>query len=346
MSTKTLERRVSLFQRPTTVRDILKGKNIIEINDFEDLVPAAEERGENEGILLKYIPIIPEGYYSAQNFSKRGPFVNLNTFDGNGRLLRENEQGSLKARREANDKYSREDGPFIGWAWKDPEKYWHMVRPTTVIEGHRLLIHGIESGQITEKTKIREYHAKDSPANTVKVELPSRSENKTYEVTLEHVPDFQGEDRFVEWTRLRTRHECDIKINDFTLRFNARTVTYCPHDVAAYVAHSRNIAETKRRIISQPFPLFTEPELRLYFTLTHHTMIQERILDNGVIRERKRPLTFPEIDTFLMDSWLLHGNDKTFYVESPTKAFQRGSTTRGKRMRDYDWNPQSAGMKF
>ena len=149
--------------------------------------------------------------------------------------------------------------------------------------------------------------------------------------------------KFIEWTRFKTNHACGFKQGDFGFRFN-KYITYCPHDVAAHVAYSRKVAEKSGLIVPQPFPMFTEPTLRLYLSLLHDTMKIDKIDKNHT---KIRPLTFAEINPILMDAWLNYGNKATFFVRSMTKTYKTGPPIgERKRMKDYNWENSSPGMSF
>ncbi|MCH7568373.1 MAG: hypothetical protein IIA87_03035 [Nanoarchaeota archaeon] len=339
--------RKQIFRRPKTLKEIQKGRRLLEVTSFSDIVPTHEKRKSTEAIVLHSFKIIPPGFYSAQNFSKRGALVELDTFNGDEARLIEEKLSPRRAREEAekSGKYSPEDGPFVGWTWIDPEGRNHIVHPTTVIEGHRIHMYALKSRSIRDQIELRVYSASDSNLRTIKALVPSRSGEKKHEVVIEHVTDLDDPERFVEWTRLETRHECPHKRNDFSFRFK-KTVTYCPHDTAAYAAHSRRVGEEKRRVIFQPFPLFTEPYLRLFFGLAYHTVIVDTEIKGGKPTSRTRPPTFPEIDAVLMDAWLTKGDAPTLFVPTQTKTYSSGPSRKGKKMRDYIWSPDTPGMQF
>lgn len=343
---RILRTKEEIFRRPQRVRDVAEGRKPIPVSNFYDIVPAAEERKADEYLLIDNVSLIPPEYLDAKNFSKRGPVVVLDTFNGNASRLKSERKSELRARIEAEEKYDRKKGPFIGWGWVDPEQVRHIVRPTIVVEGHRIHQYAREEKDISEKIKV--YHADHAPSNTITVKVPSRSDTRPQIVTLEHIPRLRGDDKFVEWTRVSSRHDCDFKRNDFTFRNGGRTITYCPHDVAAYVAYSRKVAEATAEIIPQVFPMFTEPLLRLFMTATRHALIVDHYKEGRKDRTRTRPLSLPEVDPILMDAWLLHGNKQTFFVRDPTKTYETGRPVgERKRMRDYNWWDQKApGLKF
>lgn len=337
-----------IFARPDTVTEVRKSKKITQVTSFYDVVDALATRRSDEILELRGFDIMPPSYYSSQNYRKRGPVVMLDTFDGNVNILKKREWSELKARinAEESQKYTRENGPYIGWGWIDPEKVMHVVRPTTSIQGHQLYQYAQRMANIREKIKV--YNTRDSPSNSVAVEVPSRSPQNPHDVLLEHVPRAEGTEKWVEWTRFSSRHDCDFKRHDFTFRHGGRIVTYCPHDAAAHIAHSRKVAEATGRIIPQLFPMFTEPLYRAFIGAAHNTVKIDEFREQGKKRHRTRVLSLPEIDSILMDAWLLHGNKQTFFVRSMSTPYRTGPPIgKRKRMRDFAWfDKQAPGLAF
>jgi len=338
-----IEDKKSVFQRPTAKKDIIKDRKVITVDRFEDIVPALEHRKSYEAIIISpevnIIPVNERGvpkFYSAQNFSKRGPLVRLKTFSQKEMI--EREWAPVVAREEACKRYqNRKNNRYVGWLWWDQDNYAHIVHPSTVLEGHRLDNFALKSRNIENKVRFpKSYHAHDSDMFSVRALVPSRSERK-HTVIMENLTRLKNPKRFSEWTRFQTRHECPLKREDFSFKYKRR-VTYCPHDVCAHAAYSRRVAERSRIVPVQPFPLFSEPTLRLYLSLINDTMKVETHRKNGKVRTRTKPLSFTEMDPILMSAWLTYGNQDTFYAKGPSKGY--------KRMRDYDWSPSSPGMPF
>ena len=126
-----------IFERPKTVEAILKGREPIRITHPEDLIPTAENRG-NRPLLLYGFDIIPSEFYDAVNFGKRGPLVELETFDGDAKSLRDEEWSDLTARIHAAEERQNKKESYVGWTWIDPEGRNHVLRPTTNVIGHML----------------------------------------------------------------------------------------------------------------------------------------------------------------------------------------------------------------
>jgi hypothetical protein len=346
---EVVDNRKGFFERPSTVRDILEGKKVIDIYHFKDILPAAEERKSGEALLIHpEAELIPDEYYDSVNFSKRGPLVTLNTFSGIKSRLMKEEWTPLKARIEAEKRYENSKRRFVGFMWRDPEGVAHVVQPWTVLEGHKIHHYSQNSRNIADRIEgiediklVKTYSSKDSRLTYPRIRVPSKSGAKKHEVILEGMPHFSDPKRFVDWTRFRTRHDCDYKREDFTLRYGEKPViNYCPHDVAAHVFYSKIVAEKSRKIVLQPFPLIREAMVRLYNTLINHAMHIEEIGKGKRIDvlTRKKPIPKRAMNSIFMEAWKTHGNKYTFYVPSPTKGH--------KRLRDFNWSSNAPGMEF
>jgi hypothetical protein len=328
-----------ILQKPKTKKAILRDRELVHVKSFEEILPSLEKREENQVVLIyPNVDIVPLNnlgkpqYYSKQNYSKRGPLIKLETFGKQQSLQRKH--SPLQARIQARKKHKSSRQNFVGWYWKDPEGYAHIVQPWMVLEGRRIEMQGQKTATIENKTRVmKTYSAKDSHLKTAIVKVPSRSKRE-HEIVIQNLVKPTSPLQHHEWTRLSTRHECEIKTFDFGFRFQ-KIVTYCPHDIAAYVAYSRKIAKSTGKIIPQPFPMFREPTLRLYLSLLHDTLKID-ITPKG--KTKTRPLTYNETNPLLMHAWLKHGNFNTFDV--PTNEQTR------KKMRDYNWDPSAPGMKF
>lgn len=349
-----IDDREGVFKRPKTKKEILRDRQIIYVDNFRDIKVAHEYRKANQVVIIapnvELIPGQSRGkidYNSAQNYSKRGGLIQIPTFDETESIKRE--WSDLRARINACEKNKdKVNGLYVGMSWVDPEKVVHIVHPTTVFEGHRLNMYATKSRTIKDRVEVRDeeevdenirkvYGASDSHLKTLRVLVPSRSRNQKHTVLVEHVTDAVDPKRYAEWMRIKTRHECELKREDFSFRF-PNYVTYCPHDVAAFVQISKTAAEVQRKVIPQPFPLFSEPMLRLYLSLSYDTLKADVYVDGNDIRQRVRPLTFTEMDPVLMNAWLEYGNKSTFYAHAPTQHY--------KRMTEFNWANSAAGMPF
>jgi len=348
-----LDNRKEIFERPKAIRDIIRDREMIFVGKFADIVPALERRKDYEVVVIgpnvNIIPLdkngIPE-YYSAPNFSKRGPLVKLQTFTKEGQIDRQ--WSDLKARIDAEERYKngydRENSRYVGWYWHDFDGVAHIVHPWTVIEGRRLEMYCHKSTNIDEKIILKKsYHANDSPLINVSSKVPSRSEEKPHIVVMQHLTNPKDPQRFAEWTRFKTRHECGIKQGGFSFRFRKYEI-YCPHEVAAHVDYSRDVAMKSGIIVPQPFPMFTEPTLRLCLSALYDTIKVDE-MEKG--HRRSRPLSVFEINPILMDAWFTYSNKSTFFVRSPTQTYKTGPPIgQRKRMVDYDWSKSAPGMPF
>ncbi len=344
-----VDNKEQIFKRPKTVKEIIRERSkFIETASLDGIIESLEVKKADQILIIhSNFNIIPKDqhnnniYYSAQNFSKRGPLVELDTLGGIQRELKEKKWGPTKARIAASklDKYKNSNEHYIGWYWKDIKGTSHIVHPTTVIEGHRIHAFALKSKNINDKIIFplpENYHAHDSNLRTVRVKVPSRTEKK-HNILMENLTDQNNIEEYVQWTRFNTRHKCKHKEEDFSFRFRDY-VTYCPHDIAAHVAYSRKTAMEKGKIPLQPFPLFRESILKLYLSLAYDTIKIDVKIDNGKIKTKQRLLTLAEIDPIIMRAWLKYGNYNTFYVPAPSQGY--------KKMSEYNWNVSGDGIKI
>jgi hypothetical protein len=339
----------SIFHRETAKRDIIRDRKIINVYKFADIVSAHANRKADEVVIIhpgfEIIPGeqgAPSPYYSARNFLKRGPLVQIPTFTEMEMMAQE--WSDLKARIKASENpENKREVHYSGWMWYEPgTKIAHVLNPATVMEGHRLFITSQQSKQLKDKIKLPDkiYRARDSHLITISAVVPARHDaDEEHQVNLEHVTTHTDPRRFVEWTKLRSRHECALKRSDFSFRFSDY-VTYCPHDVAAYDAYSARVAKEHKVVIPQPFPLTSEPLMRLYLSLLNDTM--QIVIDRSGPREKQRfrPLSLAQTNPILMDAWLNpdYTNRMTFYLHKPVGGY--------KRMSEFDITPSAAGMPF
>jgi hypothetical protein len=338
--TEMVDDKHDIFVRPKTLKQIFKNKReVLVAESIDDLIELAETRKPDQGLVL-HQNIIPQNssFYSAQNFSKRGPLVELNP-----------EKGCLEARRDACEEYKHEDGPYVAWSWEDSFGVRVYMRPTAIIQGHMIFTKGVNSKFIKDKVELREggpYHARDSKLNTIKALVPSRSGKDKYQVIVEGLSDLKNLSGNGSWGDIRSIHECPFLKYDFTFRFSG-TRTLDPHVVAAILAYSARVGSPSRRIIPQPIPFFQEPVLRLYTTLAYHTAISEVQVDGSVVKTRTRKISYPEIDVMMLHNWFKKGNQQTFFVRGQTQTYATGPPVgERKRMKDYDWSINAPGLPF
>src|SRR3989344_1584583 len=112
-----IDDRSEIFRRPKSKKEVIGGRtSFLEIRNFKDIAPTLSNRRANQVGVITF-QIIPPNFYSPQNFSKRGPLVELNTFNGDVSELVNNQWSDLKARIQASEEYSREEGSYVGWMW-------------------------------------------------------------------------------------------------------------------------------------------------------------------------------------------------------------------------------------
>ena len=335
-----LENRISAFERPKTKREIVRGRKQIHVDSFTDIVPALENRKNNEVLMIgPSVDIIPRDesgipqYYSAQNFSKRGPLVRLQTFNKNQSI--DKKWSPVKARIDASKRHKFSDKRWAGWFWRDPENVAHTVQPWMVVEGRRIEMFGHLTGFPEDKVEItKTYRAKDSNLISIWTKVPSRSSELKHDVVMHNLTSLLDPSRHFEWPRFYTEHSCAFKRGAFSFRF-PRANNYCMHEISSHAGYSRTVGEKSGLIILQPAPMVTEPMVRLYLSSIYDTM---KIDPTPSGRGKSRPLSVFEINPILMDAWLRYGNKKTFWVSTPSKGH--------KKMSEYDWQNSAPGMEF
>lgn len=324
--------RERIFRRPTTLRDILGDKKrIVYIDGLEKAVSKIEELSSYEGALIT-CDIIPGGfegrYYSWQNFLKRGPLVNLRA----PRTIRdsiEKQASSVKLRREAFDRLSNLKivGRIrAGYAWTSLRRGLdkNMVTLDDCLKGAWLYSFCQKSRNIEDKIEIvKRYGLRGGDREVVKFRVPSRSENKKHLVTLVSVPLINTKERYAVWRDLRSKHNCGIKENDFSFRYQTHDV-WCPHEIAAYLSLAKRVADETGKIMIMPFALATESQLDYWKKLYYNCMKQNTLIIKGKLRRTTRPLNKAEIEILL---WLRVGeknHDKTYWAK--------------KKLQDYLWD--------
>lgn len=343
--------RKDYYRRSKNVKELLKGrKKKIYVEKFEEIVPAHEERKEDEVVILSpQIELFnPNQFRDARNFSKRGEFIKLETHrpDGTPRGFTEALIHALDETPSNLENLNK--SRFSGYMWTDPERYDHFLHETTIIQSNIFHLFPFHSPSIQNQIKLGKlYSASDSHLRNRRVLVPTKRGAKDIEVIVEHLTGARDPRRFEEWPRIRTRHECPKKREDFS--FNSENyVTYDHHDGIAILRAAREIGETDGRIPMVPIPLATEPMIRLYIGLAYHTLKLDLNLERETGRTGLRSLSTPEIDPVLVHTALNYGHKATHWVSSPTRAYQDdgGTLTYGKRMRDFDISIDSGGIPF
>ncbi len=235
--------------------------------------------------------LIPYGYREGPEaterfpmFLKRGPTVEIPT----PKSLEEALQGTGPTRRRLQV-YTNLHDPHseliaAGISWYCPQDRMHRkVSANDVLEG--MQIYAFSELERREKnpiknhlTRVYEYGIdqgnKESGASTV-VSVPSRGRDQPYRVKLHHFPFIGSHEEWV-WMQLLSEHS-DCGRKDFGdvywqrdpetgKRRKLHDVVFCPHDVVAYLAVSREetqrvittYTKPRRNFCVQPFPLFTQ----------------------------------------------------------------------------------------
>ena len=355
MDTRALSQQIDCLQRPTSTREIVGSRRVIEVKDFRDIVPALEARKAGEVVLIDEVSIIPPGeentpspYYSTQNFSKRGPMIELITFGPNkeGKICWLSPTESLIETSTSGSWRTTPEERHVAWFWResptDDKSLVHILRPHEFIVGWMLYQRSQQQEKPEFKIELRDeaYSAVDSPNRAFRARVPSKDAEQKYDILLEHVPLPKNPVKARTWKEFNARHECPYRREDFSFRFQ-RYTTYCHHIWAAYAALSSRIAKESGAVIDQPAPLFAEATQRLFISSLWDVVIRESYEQDNRQHSRTRILTFPEADTLVLDAWKRYGNRYTMFVHTSKQRKRHpptgDPTLAYKPMHNYNW---------
>lgn len=330
---------LSSFARPTSTKAIIGEQEPLFAVSWNDIIPALEHRADRQAVVIgPDIQLIPDQSFegapihSAKNFLKRGPYVPLTTYSPP--VLKSKEWSPIKARiaachRTRTNPELRQN-KYVGWEWKDEHGNVHYLNPTKVMTGLKIDILGQKIPDIRFKIKVGDaYTAEDSIPQTVPVHVPRVEEGKFISdvVNLHHITLPGNPEQYRRWPSIRGDHDCSDRVDRKNTFVTSSPLPFCKHEVAAYFALSRHVANSGRGIMLQPFPLPSQAMARLYDSLCHNTIKQD--LNASTRRLNHRTLNETEINILMMEAWLRKGNKKTWYARPPAKG--------GTKLIDYDW---------
>jgi len=289
--------RETFFYRPTTVRDVTAGRTVLEPDrhTLVDVIDKLDPR--QEAILVRDYTIVPtvseQGipYTHGQNFLKRGPKVHL----AQPRSMEDARQKCLSALISRAYALNNLDPHrfYSGVSWRSlrtrQRKEFHLV---DILEGARIFAFAHQSSDTDDKLRIKIYTKTPNlqqQGGTFEVEVPSRSQEGRYSLTLHHVPLSRRDSfhRYSLWRELsgsghgggftangeKRKRVCSKTYDPVTFRDASRAEVYCPHEVAAFLHISQRVRETTGGVIRQPFPLPTQFIVDRYLTLKNNVLI-------------------------------------------------------------------------
>lgn len=286
-------------------------------------------------------PLIPECFYSGQNFLKRGRALFLSLEHHLESIIEKAERkemvGPSRTLRQAVSKMK--PGSYTGYAWDTLNRQEvHHVLLAHCIEGSRLWNLCMEEDPAA--LRVKGYRSKEeSPFHgwTFDVEVPSFSGKDRYVFQMVSVAVDNTPEQYAIWRKMKSRghvggrkqgkrHEgCEFKYYiDLTHR-RAKPVTTCLHEVIAHRAISAWAKERTGRVILQPFALPSQEIVDVYKNICLKMLVEEKRMNaRGLHRLVRRPLSVPEIEIVLWNYMVAHPLRNLFYAT--------------KQLRTYNWN--------
>ena len=306
------------FELPSTVGEILNGKNIKEVKPTENLATLIDSLADNEAALIGG-RLIPSRFSTAKKFFRYGNELLLrmprSKFDAMKRRIRPS--GLLI------DAFSKiPEQPIAAVSFLSLYDFSTMHRYTLddVIQGVKIYSYSVRNSEI-DIAEDKEYERiKDNGANLI-VSVPSRTEKKPrLEFTMKQVPLVDNKYKYLLWSVVEGSCYCEDKKFESSLKSRVpgkNPINYCPHEVAAYIAIAARQRRKENNVTYEvmPFPTVS-PKLANYWKkLTRKVMIDD---------ERKRPLNKAERNILL-----------TYFIREngPREAM----APRNSKYSDYQW---------
>ena len=340
------EQREAFFNRPSTVRDVIGSRTVIDAtrDSVLEAVARCAEDPDNHAVLIQG-GLLPENVQPHEEwelalepwrvFLKYGEEVNLRVPRSIKEALAQ-QTSEVKLRRE---KFAGldESVDYCGLVWTGirtrTKRKVHLV---DAIEGVKLFVYAdTRHKRSPDRIDVNAYaDTKTAPTQGAfyVVEVPSRSRTTPYLFRLQSVPLPNSEQRHVVWTDEHAYgHGCEENLYYFSYRRRTGEQVFCPHVVAAHMAVAKQ--EKKRGFMDMPFPLPT-PFLveKVYNILRGRTMVLEEVTEKEKTRKIKRPLNKGEVELVLWKAIAHYGHDRTCYVNTDHR---RGPVD--PRMQEYRW---------
>lgn len=306
----------------------------------KDLVGIVQ-RAKDDEVALVDEALLPENFYSGQNFLKRGLYVHLALEQRIDAILEKARLGKLLGpSRTRNMQFSvLRPCDYAGYAWStlDGKELRHVLL-TYCIEGSRLW--NLCTQEAPDAVKVRDYHSKDESPRygwTFDVEVPSFSGKGSYIFKMVHVAIDNVPEQHLAWRamkseghtggkRIKQRHEgCEFKYYAELTHRRPVVVTTCLHEVIAHRAISEWAKQEKGYTILQPYALPSQGVVDFYKKLCTQTLMEEKKKNKkGFHVLQRRFLSLPEIENVLWQYVVEHQSGKPpFYATS--------------LLRDYNW---------
>lgn len=209
---------------------------------------------------------------------------------------------------------------------------------TTCLEGTRLFC---MSEQVKgEKIKVKPYDkAKiiEKEGAQIRVEVPSREVGKSpYEFMFSFVPVKDTEEKKVIWLELNSNHTCnyktfrELKYNSQGSKEFSKTMDFCPHEVAGYLAIiDYYFNQDKRNFIPLQMSPFVIPSLS---TVKFNVALRNNVVLHDPTSKTDGNFRKPKQGDYEKLNWirlkLIEDYKETFFA----------SNKRDGKIKDYRWN--------
>lgn len=323
------------FYEPRSVSEITAGSTIVPLREVSrvDLVGLIDQVDSDIVLVLKDQLInygkTPPNFLHSPNFLKRGKELHLPL--PSAAQYCDESTAPVNLRRRMVAKMDAQEN-YCGFTWRGlrtDDKRKRKVHLDDCLAAGKLFAFSEQADDTDDKIRVkvydRTYYAKTQGA-AYWCDVPSRSSDRVYTFGMLHVPLVRSTGEYSIWTNLDTEgHDCKLKIaRKITFRDAPSQVTFCPHETAAYFHIVTTNYPRDRKLMVQPFPLFTQGMVDFWKTLKTRVLIDEPFEDSkGRTRRKRRKLNMAEREVLLHNKVALHGHDAMLFAR--------------RKIKDYDW---------
>tara|TARA_Y100000310_G_scaffold138289_2_gene137206 strand:- start:20101 stop:21087 length:987 start_codon:yes stop_codon:yes gene_type:complete len=292
-----------------TLTAALEDRTAVYETHKQNLVHRVDNLPEDKVLIIPERTLaLPPGFYSQQNWMKRGKSVQL------PRHLRNPQTGPTRIRNKVYQDATIDDY-VSGYEWRTTDNQKRKkVLLVDCLEAARIFYF---ANEIREGIKVSKgyWSKKESPQHgrTFAVEIPSRTTDEKYIFKFVGVPTENNEHQLSAWRNIETeghtggvkkgnRHTgCEQKFWGEVTFGRAELIDhFCPHEIAAYMAITQKEHKRQGRVILQPFALPSAQAVGFYKKLRERIFVEEeRKTKKGLRQIRRRTLTKPEKELLL-----------------------------------------------
>lgn len=312
------------FHKPM-IRDITNGRTQILGTNIDDLVMMIVESEEDNYLLIEEGVLFEE---DPRKWLKHGREVKLRRFRSLEKMV-DARLDPVQLREKAFSELKRDycGYTFLPVSGKDQRK--RKVHLVDCVEGSRIYSYVVNS---IASIDIRPY---DDAKRTSKdgasliVNVPSRQPKQgRYKFKMFSAPVVDSRDKYGISLRLATDHSCEHKRYQIRYRYetdkeSSNIFTFCPHEIAAYLAiidhywlNDKNITPLQMSQFALPTQFTADFDRRL-----RTQVITQYTTKNG--RQKRRTLNRAEMEKLYWRFVGLYGHDRTFFATE--------------KLRDYNW---------